>query len=572
MTYTPIARGTQLWDTPLNTALTQLDNSIATVASDALQVANNLSDLSNVPVARSNLGLSSSATTTGSSFNVKDYGALGNGVADDTAAVQSAINACSSAGGGEVFFPTGTYLLTPTTSPAITVPSYVRLAGSDRRATTLKKNAAGVLISMSGPSTDTTGATHVKYSGIENLEINGNSLTGLLLELYYADNLYFSNMYTYGNWDICVDTTEFWDSRFINCTWEASGGQTANASMPNVYLRNSAAASGFGYSGDNVNQIHFIGCRWEAFYTGALWLTQGVAATNNPNGIYITDCKMESSDVNGGPFFKADSSCAHIVVNGVYCYSGGFFPGYSTAQTVINFAAAKSSLSDIFIGSGSSATVRIGVDLFVASNNYTALTSVYGGYTTAPTGSHVYYEPSSVGTPSLRNVRTNTGTLFGGHWPATTNPTNKVASQNSTDIVQATAVTGDSVDRHTVDASGKSSWGSGTAAADISLGRGAANRLDLLTSNFAINTVGYGLEIAEGSNAKMGTATLASGSATVSTTAVTSNSRIYLTAQNSSGTPGFLHVGTITAGTSFTIVSSSNTDTSTVAWMIVDHT
>jgi hypothetical protein len=46
------------------------------------------------------------------SFHVKDFGAKGDGVADDTSAVQSAIHAATrSAGGGTVIFPKGTYLL-----------------------------------------------------------------------------------------------------------------------------------------------------------------------------------------------------------------------------------------------------------------------------------------------------------------------------------------------------------------------------------------------------------------------------------------------------------------------------
>lgn len=38
-------------------------------------------------------------------FNVRDYGAVGNGIANDTTAVQAAINAANGAGGGIVFFP-----------------------------------------------------------------------------------------------------------------------------------------------------------------------------------------------------------------------------------------------------------------------------------------------------------------------------------------------------------------------------------------------------------------------------------------------------------------------------------
>lgn len=53
------------------------------------------------------------------------YGALGNGVADDTDAIQDAIDAASAAGGGTVFFPAGTYRVTS----AITVPDAVSLLG-----------------------------------------------------------------------------------------------------------------------------------------------------------------------------------------------------------------------------------------------------------------------------------------------------------------------------------------------------------------------------------------------------------------------------------------------------------
>lgn len=59
-------------------------------------------------------------------ISVKDFGAIGNGVADDTAAIQAALNSLS-ATGGTVTVPQGQYKLTA----KITIPSYVKLQGTN---------------------------------------------------------------------------------------------------------------------------------------------------------------------------------------------------------------------------------------------------------------------------------------------------------------------------------------------------------------------------------------------------------------------------------------------------------
>lgn len=90
-------------------------------------------------------------------------------------------------------------------------------------------------------------------------------------------------------------------------------------------------------------------------------------------------------------------------------------------------------------------------------------------------------------------------------------------------------------------------------------------------ANLIVNTVGKGLLIKEGTNATMGTATLSSGVVTVSTTAVTANSRIFITDNGGTITNiGSLYISARTAGTSFVITSTNVLDASTVAWMIVE--
>ena len=68
----------------------------------------------------------------------------------------------------------------------------------------------------------------------------------------------------------------------------------------------------------------------------------------------------------------------------------------------------------------------------------------------------------------------------------------------------------------------------------------------------------------------MGTATLSAGTVTVNTNKVTANSVIMLTSQSDGGTPGFVRVSGRSASTSFTITSSSGTDTSVIGWVILE--
>lgn len=101
--------------------------------------------------------------------------------------------------------------------------------------------------------------------------------------------------------------------------------------------------------------------------------------------------------------------------------------------------------------------------------------------------------------------------------------------------------------------------------------------LSVGTGHLAIATAGKGLQIKEGSNAKMGQAILnGSGTVTVSTTAVTANSRIFLSyadkGTSSVGQTEPLWVSSISAATSFTIrsgVTGSSND-STVNWLIIE--
>jgi hypothetical protein len=91
-----------------------------------------------------------------------------------------------------------------------------------------------------------------------------------------------------------------------------------------------------------------------------------------------------------------------------------------------------------------------------------------------------------------------------------------------------------------------------------------------LENAYIINESTNVLSMKNAANYKLGIATLVAGTVTVANTSITANSQIFVTVQVPGGTGGFLQVSAKTIGTGFTITSSSNTDTSTVAWFIIE--
>lgn len=93
----------------------------------------------------------------------------------------------------------------------------------------------------------------------------------------------------------------------------------------------------------------------------------------------------------------------------------------------------------------------------------------------------------------------------------------------------------------------------------------------VVNGNVDISGPGYGLMVAEGANAKQGTATLNGTTAVVvSNTSVTASSRIQLTVNTPGGTVGSPYVSATAAGTSFSIKSTNAADSSTVAYLITE--
>lgn len=251
-------------------------------------------------------------------FNVKldPYGAVGDGVADDTAEIQAAIDACSVAGGGIVFFPAGTYLFT---TLSLASDSNIRLVGSGTQGTLL------ISSTTTGNLFDFTGAS---FCSVEDLSFRA-TLERTAGAVFYLDagagscqRNEFRRLRIHGGWrawhlDDCTTTTidevqftDFdashdWHSMFhLGGTTTSTiisnirGGSAATVSNAFLYITGALVDTAMFRNWDIVAQSPSTGMICARIDTGS-WL-------------YFTDCSLEAGTTQDCVVFGGGST-AHGV-------------------------------------------------------------------------------------------------------------------------------------------------------------------------------------------------------------------------------------------------------------------
>lgn len=218
--------------------------------------------------------------------SVKDFGAIGNGVADDTAAIQAAINSNALT----VIFPPGTYLANNLTQ---TLASQVFL-GLNRA--TIRKNANGVLLTASG-----------RDFFAQNLIFDGRSggyTGGCFLGLADVQSLVFCGARTTAGFAVEMrgSANQIIGTNDIYLSDDAAGGPIkmgSASSLPSLYNRIISIAAS-----TSSGKILFEN-------SGTNWLigsqTKNITISNGA-GASISDCRVVGNvEVHGS--FSALSSC-----------------------------------------------------------------------------------------------------------------------------------------------------------------------------------------------------------------------------------------------------------------------
>lgn len=576
-------------------------------------------------------------------INAKNYGAIGtNGSADDTAAIQAAVDAA--APGQPVLLPQGIYRVTSTInlkqgttiigSFAARFAHYQTSTGVDggpmigtviRQSSTFSGSAVFSASASPAPSY-TTGAVRLKGLVIDGRGNSTSNAHGVL----FNGRLYDARLENVSIIDVGGDGVRFeangageraLAAQLVQVMVRGAGGASFDCDFADAYFGDcySLSASTSGFIIRRMANTTITGSRSEwsgdhGFYFtdefgGGGTMTGCVTDRNDKNGVYIDADTGGGSLIISGMAFRRDGRNNNLGGGGYAairlegCTQPVILDGFTVAPGVDDTGSgvnspqygirASGSRTFVFahghVHSASTAVVDDGTNtvfmrgLGVTTNTGSLSSTANYDYTqnvNVPSGSIIELTGTSklgfgkVPTVPLDATSTVTNTPMA-RWvyagaSATTAAVVLVEGPNATPHAYGTRVASDGFDRWRVAYDGKQFWGPGSGARDTTWGRIANAVVGTDTSDLSITLAGKGLRIAEGSNAKMGTAVLVAGTVTVSTTAVTATSRIFLSIQAGGGTIGTPRVSAKTGGTSFTITSTSASDTSTVAWMIVE--
>lgn len=284
-------------------------------------------------------------------FFPKQYGAKGDGVTDDTAAVQACFAAASAAAAGTagaatVYFSEGTYILSGTLTSA---QNLTILGAGENLGTTLKwsANIPGIVLSTTG----------CQIKNIFLWNTNAAPTSGCIGFNYAGFDLIMDSVLFEGWYNQCA-CTENTGSIFVNCAffgWTNYGLYLTNtnpdqgdACLSNCIFESGTAGCVAGMWQDNSGGTKIVNCK----VLGNGLMQYGFVCNITGSGtsdFYVANCSIETTTVAGIYVIETGSLMRFVSIVGgnvssydggngiVLTQSGGAFNGVSIVGVNVSF-------------------------------------------------------------------------------------------------------------------------------------------------------------------------------------------------------------------------------------------
>ena len=281
-------------------------------------------------------------------FNVQAFGATGNGSTDDTTNINSAIAALNAAGGGELYFPKGTYYISATLT-TITVPCKIYGAGVQSSSITQHTLTAGVFLitttlacvirDINVTSTGTSTGYGISFNPTSynsSSLINNISVGGFSICLYLNVAFAIVDGCTFGSSTTCVYYTnavlpDESCGTILNCTFNTSGGtQCIYMEADGLQIMNNYFYAGGSYAivynvianCTNVSDLWIQNNHIEGYSSIAVWI-------KSPSGYPFSNLQITNNEFS--PIVNSTATAIQIDAQGASpaWVSGAYYLTYN---------------------------------------------------------------------------------------------------------------------------------------------------------------------------------------------------------------------------------------------------
>lgn len=327
--------------------------------------------------------------------NLRWFGAVGDGVTNDTNAIVNALAALTS--GGSLYFPSGTYLVQRGAGSLLAdtiVASNVTIFGDGAASIITSKNAAGATPNNAGNETYSV----FQATGRDNLTFRDLSFNGYCtpFSLYQCDGVVFDNirdngllsnaggylrdktLYLYQCTDVRVVNSRFDNFQFAVYLSGTSGTRCETVVVSGCHFDQTVAAGSFtslfpvGVYVYYANDVLVTGNTFSDIYSS---LDSGNTATGLGYGVYEGDGACNKIVVSGNTFQLnakgSKNSCGvyiNFAIQGVCCNNTFFADTGAGAYAGFMFDAKTTDSDRVFTGNSVKITATTGFGVYGNGN------------------------------------------------------------------------------------------------------------------------------------------------------------------------------------------------------------